>query len=114
MKSTFEQLTRCMLIVNHLDGNDVYVMPDDLIRHLVQACEVRGVEFPKDRSAALRTIQRDLRRIWELMAITIEYARNKGYYIKEREDSDAVYRYDKLLSDYDMLTAVDPKSTLSE
>ena len=103
-----------MLIVNHLDGNDVYVMPDDLIRHLAQACEVRGVEFPKDRSAALRTIQRDLRRIWELMAITIEYARNNGYYIKEREDSDAVYRYDKLLSDYDMLTAVDPKSTLSE
>lgn len=103
-----------MLIVNYLDGDNVYIMPDDLIRHLDQSCEVRGVDFPKDRSAALRTIQRDIRRIWELMAITIVYARNKGYYIKEREDNDAIYRYDKLLSDYDMLSAIDPKSKLSE
>ncbi|MDE5595014.1 MAG: WYL domain-containing protein [Muribaculaceae bacterium] len=114
MKSTFEQLTRCMLIVNYLDGENVYVMPDRLICHLGEACEVRGVDFPTDRAAALRTIQRDIRRIWELMAITIVYAKNKGYYIKECNNSDAVYRYDKLLSDYDMLTAVDPKSKLSE
>lgn len=114
MKSTFEQLTRYTLIVNRLDGEDVYVMPDDLIGYLARACEVRGIDFPKERAAALRTIQRDIRHIWELMAITIVFARNKGYYIKERENSDAIYRYDKLLSDYDMLSAIDPKSKLSE
>lgn len=114
MKSTFEQLTRYTLIVNRLDGEGIYVMPDDLISYLVQACEVRGVEFPTERAAALRTIQRDIKNIWELMAITIVYARNKGYYIKECENRDAVYRYDKLLSDYDMLSAINPNAKLNE
>ncbi len=113
MKSTFEQLTRYSLIINRLSGEGVYLSPDELISCMEQDCVLREIGFPADRQAAMRLLQRDFRNIWFLMGITIAYARNKGYYIKEVDKNSARYNYEKLIADYDMLMAVDPETELS-
>lgn len=112
MKKSFEQLTRYALIVQCLRGDDVYVMPDDLISYMERACGVRSVDFPPSRDAAIRTLQRDFKDISSLMNVEIVFVKNKGYHIAS-VDGGATYRYEQLLSDFDLLMAIQPDSDLS-
>lgn len=112
MKKSFEQLTRYALIVQRLKGDGVYVMPDDLISYMVRACGVRGVDFPPSRDAAMRILQRDIKDVLSLMNVEIVFVKNKGYHI-ESVYGDATYRYEQLLSDFDLLVAIQPDSDLS-
>lgn len=114
MKSTLERLTRYGIIVESLrDGR--YMTPDELIDCVRSRCEWRGYGFSADRSAAMKLLQRDFANIRTLMGVDIKCDRIKGYYINEFKDenAEAAYRYEKLISDYDLLTAINPDSELS-
>lgn len=112
MKSIFERLTRYSIIVNSLRGGR-YLTPDELIDRVRAECDLRKLGFSADRNAAMKLLQRDFKNIWELMAITIECDRVRGYHIKDVDDDSAIYRYETLISDYDLLTAINPDSELS-
>lgn len=111
MKSTIEQLTRQLYIVNRLTRTSEHVPTDVLLDAIANECEIRSFAFPLERKSQMRLLQRDIRAIEEMFYVTIANKRGRGYYIKER-DKESLMDYDRFVSDFDMLTAMSPETNI--
>lgn len=86
MKSTIEQLTRQLYIVNRLLRAKEPVATDVLLDDIGRQCEIRDFAFPLEHKSKMRLLQRDIKAIEEMFYITIANKRRVGYYIKERDE----------------------------
>lgn len=111
MKSTIEQLTRQLYIVNRLTRAKEPVPTDVLLDDIGRQCDIRSFAFPMERKSQMRLLQRDIQAIEEMFYITIANKRGIGYYIKER-DEDSPMDFDRFVTDFDMLSAMAPDSQI--
>lgn len=79
-----------------------YVEGKTLISYLENQMSYRGY----DAGISLRTIQRDIKDILDIFGVEIRHKKGYGYYIAEREE-DPLFRYEELLMNFDLLTALD-------
>ncbi len=101
MNQNMGRLIRYILIIQRLSGKQRYVPADELISYLNLQMELRGYEV----GLSLRTLQRDIIEIESMFEIEIKNSRGKGYYINERSINPDI-RYDELLLNFDLLTAM--------
>ncbi|MGN0191432.1 MAG: helix-turn-helix transcriptional regulator [Candidatus Cryptobacteroides sp.] len=98
------QLLRYSRIVNKLSGRQEFVTKDEL---LSAASGSMGED-----EVSLRTLQRDFIEINSLFNIEIGYCRDRGYHIKDRFlDGET---FERLLSDFSILSAIGSDSILKE
>lgn len=100
-----EVLRRYLLIIKKLKGFKSYVPSEEMTMHIQKEMGIRGYNC----GVTLRTIQRDINDIGELLNITIMFQKGKGYYISE-EFSDSYDQYEELLLNFDLLSAMDADS----
>lgn len=105
-----EMLQRLLLIINKLNGHNKYVRSAELLEHVENNMRIR---YGNISGHSLRTIQRDIKIIEELFGITIKHKNDSGYYIAERVQASAD-RYEELLLNFDILTAINAESGLNE
>lgn len=96
------RIVRYLLILYKLNGRAGYVEGKDLIHYLENQMSYRGFEA----GISLRTIQRDIQDIEEIFGVTIKHKKGYGYHIAETEE-DPLCRYEELLMNFDLLTALD-------
>lgn len=96
------RIVRYLLILYKLKGRVRYVEGKMLIRYLENQMSYRGY----DAGISLRTIQRDIKDILDIFGVEIRHKKGYGYYIAEREE-DPLFRYEELLMNFDLLTALD-------
>lgn len=111
MKSTIEQLTRQLYIVNRLLRAKEPVATDVLLDDIGRQCEIRDFAFPLEHKSKMRLLQRDIKAIEEMFYITIANKRRVGYYIKERDENSPM-DYDRLVTDFDILSVMNPDTPL--
>lgn len=111
MKSSIEQLTRQLYIVNRLQRAKEPVATEVLLDDIGRQCEIRSFAFPREHKSRMRLLQRDIQAIQEMFYLTIVNKRGAGYYIKER-DGDSPMDYERFVSDFDLLTALPSASQL--
>lgn len=104
MKQNLGRLIRYILIINKLSGLQRYVSQDELLDYLNSKMRERGYNV----GISLRTLQRDFKEIYDLFKIEIKHRRNYGYYI-EYEDKYPDIRYDEILVNFDLITAINPE-----
>lgn len=90
------------MILYKLNGRTRYVEADELIRYLENQMGYRGFEG----SISKRTLQRDIQDILDIFNVEIKHKKGYGYFIADR-DEDPQFRYEELLMDFDLLTALD-------
>lgn len=98
------RLVRYLLILYKLNGRARYVDSKELIDYLENQMSYRGFKA----GVSQRTIQRDIQDILDIFNVEIKHKKGYGYYIAER-DEDPQFRYEELLMDFDLLTALDPE-----
>lgn len=96
------RIVRYLLILYKLNGRAGYVEGKDLIHYLENQMSYRGFEA----GISLRTIQRDIQDIEDIFGVTIKHKKGYGYHIVETEE-DPLCRYEELLMNFDLLTALD-------
>lgn len=96
------RIIRYLLILYKLNGRAGYVEGKDLIHYLENQMSYRGFEA----GISLRTIQRDIQDIEDIFGVTIKHKKGYGYHIAETEE-DPLCRYEELLMNFDLLTALD-------
>ena len=102
MKQNMSRIIRYLLILYKLNGRARYVEAEALIRYLENQMGFRGYAA----GISLRTIQRDIRDILEIFGVEIRHKKGYGYHIAER-DENPLFRYEELLMNFDLLTALD-------
>lgn len=102
MKQNMSRIIRYLLILYKLNGRARYVEAEALIRYLENQMGFRGYAA----GISLRTIQRDIRDILEIFGVEIKHKKGYGYHIAER-DENPLFRYEELLMNFDLLTALD-------
>ena len=98
-----------MVIVRKLDGRQQYVSGEELQEYVRNDMEMRGTVA----GYSLRTIQRDIVMIEELFGIIIQHEHGLGYHIADREMASSD-RYEELLMNLDILSALNTDSGLSD
>ena len=102
-----ETIKRMLVIVSKLKGKQRYVSKEQLLDYVSR----RMVEFdgvPVD----FRTIQRDFNDIYDLLGFVIKYDKqNQAYYISE-EDKLKNEQYERLLLNFELLSALGESSNL--
>ena len=96
------RIVRYLLILYKLNGRVMFVPTEDLIGYLENQMSYRGFET----GISKRTVQRDIVDILDIFGVEIKHKKGHGYYIAERDD-DPQFRYEELLMDFDLLTALD-------
>lgn len=109
MNQNMGRLVRYFLILQKLNGLDKFVPGDELISFLNGQMRNRGFEV----GISLRTIQRDIREIATMFDMEIRNKRGRGYYIEYRPENAAI-RYEEILKNFDLLTALSPSTSVSE
>lgn len=109
MNQNMGRLVRYFLILQKLNGLDKFVPGDELIAFLNGQMKNRGFEV----GISLRTIQRDIREIASMFDVEIRNKRGRGYYIEYRLENAAI-RYEEILKNFDLLTALSPSTSVSE
>lgn len=104
MKQNLGRLIRYFLIINKLSGVNKFVPVDELLQYLSGKMKDRGYET----SISQRTLQRDFKEIKDLFSIEIKSRRDYGYFI-EYKDNDPDIRYNEILMDFDLITAINPE-----
>lgn len=102
MKQNMSRIVRYLLILYKLKGRSPYVDSNELVDYLKYQMSVRGYVA----GISVRTIQRDIKEILEIFGVDIRHRKGYGYYIAER-DEDPQFRYEELLMNFDLLTALD-------
>ena len=102
-----EMLQRFLLIISKLKGFNRYISGDDLIKSVEENMKLRYGDIA---GSSLRTIQRDIKSIEEIFGIIIKYKKGYGYYIAEKEFTPD--RYEELLLNFDILSALNADSGL--
>lgn len=105
-----EMLQRLLLIVNKLDRQGKYVPSDELLEYVEGNMRLR---YGNASGYSLRTIQRDIKNIEELFGIIIKHKKDYGYYIANHEQASAD-KYEELLLNFDILTALNAESGLNK
>ena len=96
------RIVRYLLILYKLKGHSRYVESRQLIRYLENQMSYRGYEA----GISLRTIQRDINDILDIFGVEIRHKKGYGYHIAETDDNP-LFRYEELLMNFDLLTALD-------
>ena len=104
-----QQLQRLLVIIRKLDGQQLYISGEDLQEYIRNDMEIRG----SASGYSMRTIQRDIAMIEELFGIIIQHKQGLGYYIADREMA-SLDRYEELLMNLDILSALDTDSGLHD
>lgn len=102
MRNNMSRIVRYLLILYKLKGRTKYVDTDELILYLENQMGIRGFQG----SVSQRTLQRDFQDILDIFKVEIKHKKGYGYFIAER-DEDPQFRYEELLMDFDLLTALD-------
>ncbi len=102
-----QQIQRLLLIIHKIQ-TEGYVPTDTLLEYVNDQMQKRSYE----QSTSIRTLQRDINAIEELFGIDIKHIRPKGYFIKENLGGSAE-RYEELLLNFDLLSALNLDSELS-
>lgn len=105
-----EMLQRLLLIINKLDGQGRYVSSEELLEYVEENIRLR---YDNISGYSLRTIQRDIKNIEELFGIIIKHKKYLGYYVADKEQASAE-KYEELLLNFDILTALNAESGLSQ
>jgi predicted DNA-binding transcriptional regulator YafY len=104
-----QQLQRLLVIIRKLDSHKQYVPTEELQEYVRRDMATRGVAS----GYSLRTIQRDIAMIEELFGIIISHEQGLGYHIDSREMASPD-RYEELLMNLDVLSALDADSGLQD
>jgi predicted DNA-binding transcriptional regulator YafY len=104
-----QQLQRLLVIIRKLEGQKQYVPTEELLEYVRRDMDIRGVVS----GYSLRTIQRDIAMIEELFGIVITHMPGLGYHIDNREMA-SFDRYEELLMNLDVLSALDADSGLQD
>ena len=104
-----QQLQRLLVIIRKLDGRQLYISSEELQEYVRNDMEIRG----NVSGYSMRTIQRDIAMIEELFGIIIQHKQGLGYYIADREMASSD-RYEELLMNLDILSALDTDSGLHD
>lgn len=110
MKSTVEQLTRQVHMVNRLRKTPGYVPRDVLLDNIARRCELSGISFPVELDSQLRMLQRDIKDIEKLFDIHIAGRRGAGYRIAD--EFHGKVDFDRFVADFDLMTAMSPDAQL--
>lgn len=102
MRNNMSRIVRYLLILYKLNGRARYVEAGELITYLKNQMSYRGFEA----GISQRTIQRDIQDILDIFKVEIKHKKGYGYFIAEKDD-DPQFRYEELLMDFDLLTALD-------
>lgn len=103
-----QQLQRLLVIIRKLESQK-YVPTDELFEYVKRDMDIRG----SLAGFSLRTIQRDMMMIEELFGIIICNESGLGYHIDHREIASPD-RYEELLMNLDLLSALDADSGLRD
>lgn len=103
-----ETLQRLLLIISKLEGLEDFTSGDDLIEYVERNIKLR---YGNLSGSSLRTLQRDIKSIEELFGIVIKHKKGYGYYIADKEIA-SVERYEELLLNFDILSALNADSGL--
>lgn len=109
MKSTIEQLTRQLYIVNRLLRSVNPVPTDVLLEDIEFQCRIREFAFPDERKSRMRLLQRDIKAIDEMFYITITHKSGQGYFVSSH-DADSPMDYERFIADFDLLSSISPDS----
>lgn len=112
MKSSISQLLRLMVTVSIIEEAHGHADTDFIFNRLERSCRWRNIPYPSTDGARKRLLQRDIQTISEIMYIDIKNVRNKGYIIVNRDEC-APLDFEKLFSDFDLLTAVQPDTKIN-
>lgn len=102
-----QQLQRLLVIIRKLEGYKQYVPTEELQEYVRKDMEIRG----GGSGHSIRTIQRDIAMIEELFGIIIQHEQGRGYYI-DRKEIASPDRYEELLMNLDVLSALNTDSGL--
>lgn len=108
--ANIEMITRLLLIIQKLDRPGKCVPGEELLDYLEENMQLR---YGRSDGYSIRTIQRDIRNIDDLFGIVIRNKKDKGYYIDDKEQASAE-RYEELLLNFDILTALNAESGLRQ
>ena len=104
-----QQLQRLLVIIRKLESLKQHVPTEELQEYVRRDMEARGAAS----GYSLRTIQRDIAMIEELFGIVISHVPGLGYHIDCREMASPD-RYEELLMNLDVLSALDADSGLQD
>lgn len=105
MKQNMGRIVRYLLILYKLKGPKKYVETRELIDYLENQMANRGFHA----GISQRTIQRDKDDILDIFGVEINHRKGEGYYISNLYEG-APAKYEELLMDFDLLTALDPET----
>lgn len=108
--TTIDTLQRFLLIIKRLSGLNRYVQSDELLSYIEKNMKMR---HGSSSGYSMRTIQRDINNIEALFGIEIKNKKDTGYYIAGREQP-SFDRYEELLLNFDLLSALNAESGLSK
>lgn len=110
MKAQIDKIIRLLLIIRKLSGHQKYTDSHDLQRYITDRMRERNFKVSK---LSDRTIQRDILKIKDIFGISIKCSRGRGYFIEEQEEAMLV-KYDEMLQNFDLLTAVGSDSNIHQ
>lgn len=97
-----EKIIRFFLIIRKLSGLSKYVDKYEMVRYLTSEMGYRGFEAG---NVSQRTLQRDFNDMRRIFGVDIQHRKDFGYYIASINNNE-LFRYDELLINFDILTAL--------
>ena len=101
-----EKIIRYFLIIRKLSGLNKYAGKDEMLRYLTSEMSYRGFG---GGDVTLRTLQRDFKEMRTLFGVDIQHRKDFGYYIASIND-DELFRYEEILVNFDILTALNKEN----
>lgn len=97
-----EKFIRYFLIIRKLSGLSKYVSKYEMLRYLTSEMGYRGFD---GGNVSQRTLQRDFKEMRNIFGVDIQHCKDFGYYIASI-NNDELFRYEELLINFDILTAL--------
>lgn len=101
-----EKFIRYFLIIRRLSGLGKYVSKYEMLRYLTSEMSYRGFD---GGDVTQRTLQRDFNEMRRIFGVDIRHSKDLGYYIASI-NNDELFRYEELLLNFDILTALNKES----
>ncbi|MDE6444321.1 MAG: WYL domain-containing protein [Muribaculaceae bacterium] len=105
-------IIRQLLIVQKLNQAGIPVPADDLLSYLESKKLIHDYSYPEKRRSQMRLLQRDINSIYDTFRIEIVRAGKSSYSIAGC-DKDWLVSYERLFTDFDLLTAIHPDSDIN-
>lgn len=108
-----QMLQRLLLLINKVKpasdfSTPKFVATEELLQYVKSNMNIR---YGNTFGYSIRTMQRDFQKIDELFGIIIKYQHGSGYFFADKE-CVSIDRYEELLLNFDLLTALNAESGL--